>query len=88
MSFFGSIYTEELPHRAKAVYMYLKDRTGKNGGCWPAIGTIAKDLQLSRSTVKRALGDLTRRGFIKKEPCYRENGSNSSNLYSVQNIKP
>ncbi|MEA4942606.1 MAG: helix-turn-helix domain-containing protein [Oscillibacter sp.] len=82
------MYAEDIPHRAKAVYMYLKDRANRSGTCWPGINTIAKDLHLSRSTVKRALGDLTRRGFIKKEPCYRENGSNSSNLYSVQKIKP
>ena len=83
MSFFGSIYTEELPHRAKAVYMYLKDRTGKNGGCWPAIGTIAKDLQLSLSTVKRAMEDLQKAGLVEKEPRYRENGGSSSNLYRL-----
>ena len=88
MSYFGTIYAEDIPHRAKAVYMYLKDRANRSGTCWPGINTNAKDLHLSRSTVKRALGDLTRRGFIKKEPCYRENGSNSSNLYLVQKIKP
>ena len=88
MSFFGSIYTEELPHRAKAVYMYLKDRTGKNGGCWPAIGTIAKDLQLSRSTVKRAMEDLQKAGLVEKEPRYRENGSSSSNQYVVEKLQP
>ena len=28
MSYFGSIYADmELPHQAKAVYMYLKDRS-------------------------------------------------------------
>lgn len=88
MSYFGTIYAEDIPHRAKTVYMYLKDRANAEGECWPGIKTIAKDLHLSRSTVKRALGDLTRRGFIKKESCYRENGSNSSNLYLVKNIRP
>jgi len=87
MSYFGTIYAGDIPHRAKAVYMYLKDRANRSGTCWPGINTIAKDLHLSRSTVKRAPGDLTRRGFIKKELCYRENGSNNSNLYSVKNIR-
>ena len=31
---------EDLPHRAKAVYMYLWDRADKDGKCYPAIGTI------------------------------------------------
>lgn len=66
MSYFGTIYAEDIPHRAKAVYMYLRDRTNASGTCWPGIKTIAADLHLSSSTVKRALDDLTRRGFIKR----------------------
>ena len=83
MNSFRNIYNSNLSHRAKSVYMYLKDRTGKNGGCWPAIGTIAKDLQLSRSTVKRAMEDLQKAGLVEKEPRYRENGGSSSNLYRL-----
>lgn len=88
MSYFGTIYAEDIPHRAKTVYMYLRDRTNASGTCWPGIRTIAADLRLSRSTVKRALDDLCKAGLIKKEPRYRENGSNSSNLYVVETIPP
>ena len=49
------IYETELPHRAVAVYLYLKDRANKEGTCYPAIGTIARELHLSVSTVKRAI---------------------------------
>jgi len=84
MGFFNIIYSEELPHRAKAVYMYLKDKCNQNAECWPGIKTIAADLGLSRSTVKRAIKDLTQHSLIQKEPRYRENGSNSSNLYSIK----
>ena len=42
---------------------------------------IAKDLSLSRSTVKRAVKDLEKAGLIRKEPHYRENGSATSNRY-------
>ncbi|MDD3062763.1 MAG: helix-turn-helix domain-containing protein [Massilibacteroides sp.] len=82
MSYFNTIYVaspDELPHRARAVYMYLKDRAGKGSDCWPAVNTIAADLQLSRSTVKRALHDLVKAGLIEKESRYRENGSRTSN---------
>lgn len=42
MSFFGSIYADpDLPHRARTVYMYLRDRAG-SGSCWPGVKTIAK----------------------------------------------
>lgn len=84
MSYFGTIYADtDLPHRAIAVYMYLRDRANRNGECWPGIKTIAADLNLSRSTVKRALGDLERKGYLQKSPRHRENGSYTSNLYRL-----
>ena len=88
MSYFGTIYAENIPHRAKAVYMYLRDRTNASGTCWPGIKKIAADLHLSRSTVKRALDDLYKAGLIEKKPRYRENGSRSSNLYVVEKALP
>ena len=69
MSYFDTIYADTfLPHRAIPVYMYLKDRSGSTGSCWPGIKTIAKDLNLSRSTVKRALTDLEQHGYLAKLP--------------------
>ena len=84
MSFFGNLYREELPSRAKIVYMYLKDRSNADGDCWPAIKTIAKDTSLSKSTVKRAIADLIHCGLLTKESRYRENGSNTSNRYYLK----
>lgn len=84
MSYFQDIYQSELSHRARAVYMYLKDRAGRKGQCWPGIKTIAAELRLSRSTVKRALDDLCRAGLVIKESRWRENGSLTSNLYRLR----
>lgn len=83
MSYYSLIYSSDLEHRARSVYMYLKDRADSDGRCWPAIKTIATDLGLSRSTVKRALDDLIRVGLLEKEPRWRENGSYTSNLYRL-----
>lgn len=84
MSYFGTIYADtDLPHRAIAVYMYLRDRANKSGECWPGIKTIGADLNLSRSTVKRALKDLEHNGYLKKILRYRTNGSYTSNLYRL-----
>ncbi|WP_286152910.1 helix-turn-helix domain-containing protein [Sporofaciens musculi] len=83
MGYFKEIYASELPHRAIAVYMYLHDRADKEGKCWPAIPTIARELRMSRSTVKRALTDLIEEGYLKKEFRYRENGGHTSNLYTL-----
>lgn len=77
------IYSTNLPHRAIAVYMYLRDRANKDGSCYPAINTIARDLKISKSTVKRALSDLEKDGYIKHERRYRKTGGNSSNIYYV-----
>lgn len=84
MAYYDSIYEDtELSHRAKTVYIYLKDHANKQGTCWPGINTIATGLNLSRSTVKRALDDLVKAGLIKKTSRWRENGSASSNLYQI-----
>lgn len=83
MAYDRKIYEAELPHRAVAVYLYLKDRANKEGTCYPAIGTIARELGLSVSTVKRAVNDLEREGVIRKKQRWRENGGRSSLLYEI-----
>ena len=85
MSYFGTIYADtELPSRARAVYMYLRDRADSEGKCWPGIKTIASDMRLSRSTVKRALTDLEPVSYTHLRAHDRDNGSSTSNLYSMQ----
>ena len=85
MSYFDTIYTEKnIPHRAKTVYMYLRSMATSKGVCWPGIRTIAADLSLSRSTVKRALADLESWGYIEKTHRFRDNGSYTSNLYTMK----
>ena len=85
MAYYDSVYNnEELSHRAKLVYIYLKDHADKDGACWPGINTIAAGLKLSRSTIKRALDDLVKAGLVEKSSRWRENGSLSSNLYQVK----
>lgn len=78
------LYRMELPHRAISVYIYLSDRANKNGECWPAIPTIAADLKLSPSTVRRALRDLRKAGLLETEQQYREKGGKSSLLFKIQ----
>jgi len=63
VSFFNAEYgDQELEARAKMVCLYLHDRANKDGESWYAIDSIARDLHLSRSTVKRAIQDLLRLG--------------------------
>lgn len=64
--------------------MYLKSMSASKGECWPGIKTIAADLSMSKSTVKRAISDLERHGYIEKEARHRDNGSFTSNLYRMK----
>ena len=64
MGKFNFLYRTDLPHRAVSVYVYLADRANKNGECWTAIPTIARELKLSQTTVRRALDDLRREGLL------------------------
>lgn len=85
MAYYDLVYADtELSHRAKTVYIYLKDHSNKDGTCWPGINTIAAGLNLSRSTVKRALDDLVKAGLVEKSSRWRENGSLSSNFYRIK----
>ena len=85
MSYFSEIYGDpELSARAKQVLVYLHDRANKDGESWYAINTMAKDLSLSRSTIKRALAELIRQGRVEKQVRFWENGGCSSNYYQLK----
>ena len=86
MSRLDFLYRSDLPHRAVSVYVYLFDRANKDSECWPAIPTIARDLKLSESTVRRALHDLRREGLVESEQRYREKGGKSSLLFKLRTI--
>lgn len=75
------IYRMELPHRAVSVYIYLAERADREGKCWPAVPTIARELKLSPTTVRRAVRDLRKAGLIRTEQRYRDSGGKSSLLY-------
>ena len=78
------MYRDDLPSRAVTVFFYLLDRSNTVKTCFPSIKTISKDTKLSRSTVKRAIFDLEKKGYIEKERRFRSNGANSSNLYTLK----
>lgn len=84
MSRLDFLYRIELTHRAVAVYIYLADRTNENNECWPAIPTIASDLKLSPSTVRRGIRDLKKAGLLETEQQYRKNGGKSSLLFRLK----
>ena len=84
MGRFDFLYRMELPHRAVAVYLYLYDRANRDGECWPSIPTIARELKLSESTVRRAIQDLKKEDLLVTEQRYRARGGKSSLLFQIQ----
>lgn len=51
--------------------------------CWPSITTLSRQTVLSRRTVERALTRLEAAGLISREYRYREDGSQTANLYRL-----
>ena len=87
MSYFNEVYNDpELSARAKQVLVYLHDRANKDGESWYAINTMAKDLSLSRSTIKGALAELNRQVRVEKHMRFRENGGCTSNCYQIKQL--
>ena len=84
MGFLDTFYQQNLPSRAVTVYLYLRERSNKDGICFPSILTVSRDTGLSEATVKRAIQDLTAAGWLQKEPRLRRNGARSSNLYLLK----
>lgn len=86
MGRFDFLYKMDLQYRAVAVYIYLADRANKDGECWPAIPTIARELKLSQSTVRRALQDLRKADLLETEQRYRAKDGKISLLFRLKNM--
>ncbi len=77
------IYKSDVSSKSVLVYNYLKTCCNKENTCYPSAKTIAFNTRLSTSSVKRAIEELAKYGFLKVENRYRKNGGKSSNLYVV-----
>ena len=80
MGLLDTFYQDKLPSRAVTVYLYLRERSNKDGTCFPSVPTVSRDTGLSEATVKRAIQDLVSAGWLQKEPRLRRNGARSRQL--------
>lgn len=78
------VYKSNLPSRAKQVMFYLINRANGDGTCFPSVKTIASDCGVSTRTIQRTMKVLLEYGFVKKDSRFREKGSQTSNLYTLQ----
>jgi len=83
LPYYERVYKDDrLLKRAKYVYLYLSDRQ-KDGVAWPGINAMARDLSMSRNTVKRAVVDLERYGYIRREAFFLKDGKQTANRYFI-----
>lgn len=79
-------HTTDLKSRALSVLLYLVDRADYHEfTCFPSITTIGKNLNISVSTVKRAMKELLEKGYVERKARFSEqkNGGQTSNLYTL-----
>ena len=77
------IYKLKLTAAEINVYQYLCSRANKQGECFPSQTTIAKAVNMHRSTVNQAIRRLQDKNLIIIEQRRRDNGGTSSNLYRI-----
>ena len=73
-----------LKPRDYAVYCCLVKHSDKNGVCFPSRRLIAEECCIDKKTVDAALRSLEKAGLVKKKKRRRQDGSNTSNAYTVQ----
>lgn len=78
------VYKSDLPSRAKQIMFYLINRANAEGTCFPSNKTIASDCGISTRTVQRTMAVLLEKGFIKRDSRFREQGGQTSNLYTLK----
>lgn len=67
----------------KLLFTILRTYTDARGTCWPSFQTLADDMEVSRSTVIRAMKKLEDEGLVRKARLVSEKGSLTSNKYWV-----
>ena len=73
-----------LKPRDYAVYCCLVKHSDKNGVCFPSRRLIAEECCIDKKTVDAAIISLEKAGLVKKKKRRRQDGSNTSNAYTVK----
>ena len=77
----------QLSHSELTVFVYLCWRAGKDKSCFPSYSLMEKDAGVSRRTAISAINNLEALGWIKRQSRERANGSHSSNVYRIMQVK-
>ena len=80
----NSIFKQGLKPREFIVYCCLVKHSDKNGVCFPSRRLIAEECCIDKKTVDAAIISLEKAGLVKKKMRRRQDGSNTSNAYTVK----
>ena len=80
----NSIFKQGLKPREFIVYCCLVKYSDKNGVCFPSRRLIAEECCVDKKTVDAAIISLEKAGLVKKKKRRRQDGSNTSNAYTVK----
>ena len=80
----NSIFKQGLKPREFIVYCCLVKHCDKNGVCFPSRRPIAEECCIDKKTVDAAIISLEKAGLVKKKKRRRQDGSNTSNAYTVK----
>ena len=80
----NSIFKQGLKPREFIVYCCLVKHSDKNGVCFPSRRLIAEECCIDKKTVDSAIKNLEKAGLVKKKKRRRQDGSNTSNAYTVK----
>ncbi|WP_375188457.1 helix-turn-helix domain-containing protein [Sphingobium yanoikuyae] len=75
----SQVWEMDLPVREKFVLLAFADAASDEGGCWPLVATIAKKCSMEVRTVRRAVAELEKMGYLK-----RSKRANHSNIWTIK----
>lgn len=81
------VRTAEISDKAKLLYAYLNRMANLPKGAFPSMRWLAAENKSSESSIKRQLRELVKIGALTKEPRTRDNGSQTSNQYTVHLVQ-
>lgn len=80
----NSIFKQGLKPREFIVYCCLVKHSDKNGVCFPSRRLISEECCIDKKTMDAAIRSLEKAGLVKKKKRRRQDGSNTSNAYTVK----
>lgn len=68
--------------KAKGLYAYLCSFSGAGKEAWPKVGTITRDLDISKNSLRKYMGELELHGYVSVNQKV-DNGRFAANLYTL-----